>query len=128
MESIILFSDILLILWNQFSDNALIYSPNVFFIFLALLLSFIIFLIVNAFRVVIKSVRNTAEHIIEIQKKRKKTKHNKNKFSLKIKYLLKIILVMFTIVNRKKARIIFYARKILNAIKEEVLIKEGEQI
>lgn len=105
-----------------FYDNALIYSPNAFFISLALLLSFIILLIANVFSLFVKSIRSTAEYIIEIQKKRKKTKHSR------IRSLLKTILVMYMIVNKKKARIIFYLRKILNTIKEEVLIKEGEQI
>lgn len=109
MESIILFY-----------DNALIYSPNVFFIFLALLLSFIILLIGDIFILFVKSIRYTAEYITEIQKKRKKTKHNR------IRLLIKTVSIVYMIINKKKERIILNSLKIVNAIKKEVLIKEGE--
>ena len=116
MESIILFY-----------DNALIYSPNLFFVSLALLLIFIALLISNVFYLFMESVRYTTEYINQIQKKRKNPKHNITRFSLKIKLLLKIIFITFFILNKKRAKIISSVRKILNAIKEEVLIKEGEQ-
>lgn len=103
-----------------FYDNALIYSPNVFFISLAFLLSFIILLIGNVFNLFVKSIRYTAEYIIEVHQKRKRTKHNR------IRLLKKTAGIMYMIVNKKKAGIILNSRKIVKAIKEEVLIKEGE--
>ena len=103
-----------------FYSNALIYSPNEFFIFLLVLLVFITLVTGNAFYLFIKSISYAAEYIIDVQKRRKNTRH------YKFKSLLKIILAVYFVLGKKISRIIFYTRKMLNVIKEEVLIKEGE--
>lgn len=110
-----------------FNDNALIYSPNVLFIFLALLLSFFILLIVNAFGFFVKNVRYITKNIIKVQKIRKQKKREKAKHN-RIRLLIKTAGIMYKILNKKKKKIILNSRTIINAIKEEILIKEGEKI
>lgn len=105
-----------------FYDNAFIYSPNVSFIFLFLFFSFILLLIGSVFFLFVDSIRYTAEYVIEIQKERKKITRNR------VELLLKAVFVTYMIFNRKKERIFFYIKKVIDAIKKEVLVKEGEQI
>lgn len=113
MESIIIFY-----------DNALIYSSNIFFILLSLLVIFTLLLVVNMLNLFIISTR----YIIEINKRGKKTENNRIKSMIKAKLTIKIVSNIFMSFNKKKIKIISHLRRIEKKIKKEVLAEEENRI
>ena len=108
----------------DFYHNSLLYSPNLFFVSLFLATILVLLLAIFTCYFLTKKARFVTEFLVDIsgefQKKGRKKKYSRTR------KITKIASYIYITVNKKMIKTILFTTKIINYVKKEVLIKEGE--